>query len=152
MEILKERSEENISREAYAELEIELLKKLFSYFLFRPKEINYLSRYIRDGRILLQKNINATYTIADLVDDLQISKRTIQHGFKHYLGFTPKEYQQYIRFNGIRKTILSVKDPHITLSEIARNYNYFHFGHFSAEFKKFFGESPSETLRKVQNS
>ena len=152
MEILKERSQENISREMYASLEIEILKKLFSYFLFRPKEINYLPKYIRDGRVLLEQNVNATYTIADMVDDLQVSKRTIQHGFKHYLGFTPKEYQQYIRLNGIRKTILSVKDPHITLTEIAVNYNYFHLGHFSVEYKKFFGESPSETLRKVQQN
>jgi AraC-like DNA-binding protein len=152
MEVLRQRSEENSSREVYAALEIEILKKLLSYFLFRPKKINYLPRYIRDGRVLLEKNINATYTIADLMDDLQVSKRTIQHGFKHYLGFTPKEYQQYIRLNGIRKTILSVKDPSTTLSEIAANYNYFHLGHFSAEYKKFFGESPSVTLGRVQNS
>jgi AraC-like DNA-binding protein len=152
MEVLKERSPENTSREAYAALEIEILKKLFSHFLFRSKEINYLPRYIRDGRAFLEQNINATYTIADMVEDLHISKRTIQHGFKHYLGFTPKEYQQYIRLNGIRDTILNVKDPHITLSEIAVNYNYFHLGHFSTEYKKFFGESPSETLRKVQHS
>jgi len=152
MEILEKKSEKNSSRETYAALEIEILKKLFSYFLFRSKEINYLPRYIRDGRVLLEKNINATYTIADMVDDLQVSKRTIQHGFKHYLGFTPKEYQQYIRLNGVRKTILNMKDPHISLSEIAANYNYYHLGHFSAEYKKFFGESPSETLRKVQHS
>jgi AraC-like DNA-binding protein len=152
MEVLKERSPENTSREAYAALEIEILKKLFSHFLFRSKEINYLPRYIRDGRAFLEQNINATYTIADMVEDLQVSKRTIQHGFKHYLGFTPKEYQQYIRLNGIRDTILNVKDPHTTLSEIAARYNYYHLGHFSTEYKKFFGESPSETLRKVQHS
>jgi len=152
MEVLRQRSHEKSSREVYAALEIEILKKLFSSFLFRPKEINYLPRYIRDGRALLKQNINATYTIADMVEDLKISKRTIQHGFKHYLGFTPKEYQQYIRLNGIRNTILNVKDTYITLSEIAANYNYSHLGHFSVEYKKFFGESPSETLRKVQNS
>ena len=152
MDLLKQKAEENTSLDIYAEVEIEILKKLFSYFSFRPKEINYLPRYIRDGRELLAENINATYTIADMVEDLQVSKRTIQHGFKHYLGFTPKEYQQYIRLNGIRKTILDAKDPNITLSEIAANYNYFHLGHFSAEYKKFFGESPSKTLRKVQHS
>ncbi len=150
MEVLRQKSVEHTSKEAYAKLEIEILKKLFSCFVFRTKKIDYLPKYIRDGRVLLVENINATYTIADMVEDLQVSKRTIQYGFKHYLGFTPKEYQQYIRLNGIRKMILSVKDPHIMLSEIAANYNYFHLGHFSAEYKKFFGESPSETLRKVQ--
>jgi AraC family ethanolamine operon transcriptional activator len=152
MEVLRQRSQENSSREVYAALEIEILKKLFSYFLFRPKEINYLPKYIREGRALLKQNINATYAIADMVEDLQVSKRTIQHGFKRYLGFTPKEYQQYIRLNGIRDTILSINDPKISLSEIAAKYNYFHLGHFSTEYKKFFGESPSETLRKVQCS
>ncbi len=152
MRLLRQNSEEGISRETCAVLELEILKKLFPFFQFRPKKINYLPKYIRDGRVLLEQNINATYTIADLVEDLQVSKRTIQHGFKHYLGFTPKEYQQYIRLNGIRKTILGVKDPHITLSKIAANYNYSHLGHFSAEYKKFFGESPSQTLRKVLQS
>ena len=152
MEVLIERSPENTSKEAYEALEIEILKKLFAYFRFRPKKINYLPRYIRNGRVLLEQNINATYTIADMVEDLQVSKRTIQYGFKHYLGFTPKEYQQYIRLNGIHNTILNVNDPHTTLSEIAARYNYYHLGHFSTEYKKFFGESPSETLRKVQQN
>ena len=150
--VIGERSKESTSKEAYAALETEILKKLFSHLLFRPKEISYLPRYIRDGRVLLEQNVNAAYTIADMVEDLHTSKRTIQHGFKHYLGFTPKEYQQYIRLNGIRNTILGMKDPYIPLSEIAANYNYTHSGHFSAEYKKFFGESPSETLRRVQRS
>jgi AraC-like DNA-binding protein len=150
MEILKRRSPENTSTETYASLEIEILQKLFSHFQFRPKEINYLPRYIREGRELLKQNINATYKIADMVEDLQISKRTIQHGFKHYLGFTPKEYQQYIRLNGIRETILSMNDPEISLSEIAAQYNYFHQGHFSTEYRKFFGETPSQTLQRIE--
>jgi AraC family ethanolamine operon transcriptional activator len=152
MVLLEEGSLEKSSREEYDALERVALKKLFSCFLFRPKEIHYLPRYIRNGRALLKQNINATYTIADMVEDLQVSQRTIQHGFKHYLGFTPKEYQQYIRLNGIRNTILSMNDPHISLSEIAAKYNYFHLGHFSTEYRKFFGESPSETLRKVRHS
>ena len=150
MELIEEKSPENSSAEAYAALEMEILKKLFSYFLFRPKEVHYLPHYIREGRVLLQKHINDTYTIADMVEDLQISKRTIQHGFKHYLGFTPKEYQQYIRLNGIRETILSMNDPEISLSEIAAQYNYFHQGHFSTEYRKFFGETPSQTLQRIE--
>ena len=153
MVMLKHGSEKRIfGKEDYAELEITILRKLLASFRFRPREISCLPKYIRDGRILLRRNINATYTIADLIDDLRISKRTIQHGFKHYLGFTPKEYQQHIRLNGIRKSILETRDPLITLSEIAANYNYTHPGHFSAEYKKFFGESPSETLRRVRNN
>jgi len=150
MRLLKEKSEESISPEVYAALEREILKKFLSHFKFRPREVNYLPRYIREGRILLQKHIHATYTIADMVEDLQVSKRTIQHGFKHYLGFTPKEYQQYIRLNGIRDTILSMNDPHISLSEIAAKYNYFHLGHFSTEYRKFFGETPSKTLHRIE--
>jgi AraC-like DNA-binding protein len=112
--------------------------------------VNYLPRYIREGRVLLQKHIHSTYTIADLVDELQVSKRTIQHGFKHYLGFTPKEYQQHIRLNGIRDTILTMNDPDISLSEVAAKYNYFHMGHFSTEYRKFFGETPSQTLQRLK--
>jgi len=150
MEQLEVFSEREVSGEEYAAMEIEILKTLFSSFLFRPKRISYLPRYIREGRTLLEEHIGAPYTIADLAEELGISQRTLQHGFKHYLGFTPKEYQQYIRLNAIRKTILNVKDPAATLSGIAAKYNYSHSGHFSAEYKKFFGESPSETLRRVQ--
>jgi AraC family ethanolamine operon transcriptional activator len=152
MRLLKESSEENISPEVYATLEEEILHKLIAHFRFRPREVDYLPRYIREGRELLHKHIHATYTIADMVEDLQVSKRTIQHGFKHYLGFTPKEYQQYIRLNGIRDTILNMSDPDISLSEIAAKYNYFHLGHFSTEYRKFFGETPSQTLQRLKQN
>jgi len=149
MEVLREKSGEQTPNEIYREIEEKMLSSLFTFYSFRAKEINYLPKCIRETRAILRQYITDTYTISDLVDELQISPRTLQYDCKKYLGFTPKEYQQYIRLNEIRKTLLESKDAGLHIADIAHKYNFFHMGHFSSEYKKTFGETPSQTLRRT---
>ena len=149
MQIMKEKSGKETSDALYTAIEEEILHSLFSFYTLREKEISYLPKYIRDTRKLLLENITATYAISDLVEELQISPRTLQHGCKSYLGFTPKEYQQYIRFNEIHKTLLQSSDLKMNIADIAKKFNFYHMGHFASEYKKFFGETPSQTLHRA---
>jgi len=149
MVLLREKSGLQTPDEVYRELEEEMLRSLFAFYTLRDREVNYLPKCIRKTREILYERITDAYTISDLVEELQISPRTLQYDCKKYLGFTPKEYQQYIRLNEIRKTLLENRDKGLHIAEIARKYNFFHMGHFASEYKKFFGETPSQTLRKI---
>lgn len=132
------------------EFEKNFLLGFLSCFEPADKHAIYLPKYIRDARYLIQKNITFIYTIDELAQDLDIPMRTLQYGFKHYLGFTPKEYQQYVKLGNIRKNILRAKDPNVKVGDIATKFSYFHLGHLSSEYKKVFGETPSATLRKIK--
>lgn len=134
-----------------SQFEEAFVERFLSCFEPARKHALYLPKYIRDARHLIQKNITFIYPIEELVQDLGIPMRTLQYGFKRHLGFTPKEYQQYVKLGNIRKSLLRAKDPVVKVRDIANRFSCSHMGHLSSEYKKLFGETPSETLHKIRS-
>jgi AraC-like DNA-binding protein len=63
---------------------------------------------------------------------------------------SPKHYLQNLRFNAIYQELL-LGDPYNTvISDITLKYGFFHPSYFGAEYKKFFNETPSQTLQKMK--
>ena len=86
--------------------------------------------------------------INDLVEDLHISPRTLQHHFQKKLGLTPKQYLQQLRFDAVRKELVASDPMLINISDVALKYGFFHASHFGAEYRRVFGETPSQTLKR----
>jgi AraC family ethanolamine operon transcriptional activator len=59
---------------------------------------------------------------------------------------TPKLHAARIDFKN------GSSDPGISVSDIAMLYNMSHFGRFSMQYKKMFGELPSSTLKQAKSS
>lgn len=97
---------------------------------------------------LFMENLKESKCMADIIQELNISERQVRRLFKDTLGITPKQYFQNLRLNAIRNELLSIDKSHSFILDIALNYNFFHMGHFSSEYKKLFGEFPSETRKK----
>ncbi len=51
------------------------------------------------------------------------------------------------RLEMVRGQLLTARDEGKTVTGIAIEHNFFHLGQFSVDYRKIFGESPSETLR-----
>ncbi|MCY1212064.1 Helix-turn-helix domain protein [compost metagenome] len=85
-------------------------------------------------------------TILEICQELKISRRTLHYGFIKVLGINPVTFLRYLRLNGARKDILSSSD-HLTISEIAARWGFWHMGMFSSYYKQLFGEPPSTTLK-----
>jgi AraC family ethanolamine operon transcriptional activator len=51
-----------------------------------------------------------------------------------------------LRLSGARLVLLSAHDRCETVTEIATSFGFVELGRFSVEYRKMFGESPSETL------
>ena len=130
----------------YSTLERQILLSLFSHV--RIKTSTYNANNIERARALLQKNLKNTYYMTDLVNDLKVNKRSLQNSFKNNLGISAKHYLMQLRLNAIRDELLNQSNPDENIQEIARNYNFFHMGHFSEAYKNMFNETPSETLQK----
>ncbi len=47
----------------------------------------------------------------------------------------------------VRGQLLTARDEGKTVTVIATEYGFFHLGQFAVDYRKMFGESPSETLR-----
>jgi len=131
------RIEENIVDELFALIRVNDMKK-------RKQRCDTVR-----ARKILEANVENIYTISDLVEELDIGARTLQNSFKEYVGISAKQYLQTLRLNAIREE-LRLSDPkHRTVSDIASKYGFFHPSHFTQEYRKFFGETPSQTLSRT---
>ena len=73
------------------------------------------------------------------------SWRTLNRAFLERFDQSPKTYYIHLRLNGVRKTLL--KGDAETVSEAANRYGFWHLGQFARDYRRFYGELPSQTLR-----
>lgn len=90
---------------------------------------------------------DAPPTVAQLCQDLGVSRRTLQNGFQHVLDVSPLSYLKALRLGQARSLL---KSAH-SVTEAATACGFWHFGHFSQDYHLMFGERPSETLRASLN-
>jgi AraC family ethanolamine operon transcriptional activator len=74
------------------------------------------------------------------------SERTLRRGFRERFGVSPKAYLLAQRLIDVRRT-LRTADPDATLvADVANRFGFWHMGQFAADYRKHFGELPSQTL------
>jgi len=85
-------------------------------------------------------------TAASFADGVGCSIRTLQNLFRQYRGTTPLAALRQFRL-ACARTELS--DPHasVRVAAVARKWHLGNPGRFAADYRKAFGETPSETLR-----
>jgi AraC family ethanolamine operon transcriptional activator len=102
---------------------------------------------VRQAREYLHGSQDASVGIEQLCRELGVSRRTLQYCFQEQVGMNPVAYLRAQRLNGVRQML---KESH-PVTEAATAWGFWHFGHFSQEYKKLFGELPSDTLRRHGN-
>jgi len=140
---------QKIEIEHYCSVEEEILGQLFSLIRMMEPEPRKEKFDLAKVRDVLHKNIDNIFTISDLVSELDISPRTMQHHFQKKFGMTPKKYLHHLRLNAIRSELIRGESDRIKISEVALKYGFFHSSHFGSEYKKMFGETPSQTLERA---
>jgi AraC-like DNA-binding protein len=87
------------------------------------------------------------FTVAELAEIANMSVRSLQEGFRRYLGVAPMAHLQAIRL-GRAHEALCVEDPHrITVAAVAHRWGFAHLGRFAQAYKDRYGVCPSDTLR-----
>lgn len=90
---------------------------------------------------LIQMN-KGCLPIKDLAAKLQVSVRYFQKRFKTMVGIVPSMYSRIVRFNYLFAE-MNPEGPK-DYKSLAALYNYYDFAHFSKDFKRYCGESPSK--------
>ncbi|MCC7325783.1 MAG: helix-turn-helix domain-containing protein [Burkholderiales bacterium] len=105
-------------------------------------------RHVVDAaKALMQSCIAEPITVADLCRQLGVSRRTLQYSFQDVLDINPVAFLRAMRLNGVRRDLKAATCPGDTVADIAARWGFWHLGHFVTDFKRMFGELPSETLR-----
>lgn len=87
-------------------------------------------------------------TVADLCRNFYVSRRTLQNAFHNVVGMSPVAYLRAIRLNGVRRMLRNHSSPVLTVQDAAAEWGFWHLSQFACEYKKMFGELPSDSLRQ----
>ena len=102
-------------------------------------------KIVAESRELVLGQSEKPVTVAELCQHFDISRRTLQYCFHDLLGTSPAIYLRTERLNAVRH-MLKKSD---SVTEAAAYWGFWHFGHFSQEYKKMFGELPSTTFKRL---
>jgi AraC family ethanolamine operon transcriptional activator len=86
--------------------------------------------------------------VTDLCRAAAVSERALQYAFKEVMGLTPVAYLIRLRLHRVRQALLAATHGSSTVSAVALDWGFWHFGEFSRAYKDCFGELPSDTLRR----
>ncbi|MFI2612983.1 AraC family transcriptional regulator [Kitasatospora sp. NPDC018619] len=87
-------------------------------------------------------------SVADIAQAARVSLRTLREGFRRHLGTTPLAYLRRVRLDHAHHDLLAIADGRArgTVTEVACRWGFTHLGRFSAEYRRAYGRSPSQTL------
>ena len=88
--------------------------------------------------------------LSELCATANVSERTLQYAFQEIMGMSPLTYLHRLRLHRARDELRNAKTGSTTVTDVAMNWGFWHFGEFSRAYKNCFGEVPSITLK--QNS
>jgi AraC family ethanolamine operon transcriptional activator len=84
--------------------------------------------------------------LSELCATANASERTLQYAFKDIMGMSPLTYLHRLRLHRARDELRKAQSGTTTVTDVALNWGFWHFGEFSRAYKNCFGEVPSKTL------
>ena len=107
-----------------------------------------LPAYVRQARDYIEANLDRSISLADITTAAEVHVTTLLKSFKQHYEMSPIAYLKQKRLEAAHRKLLA-NDPSTTsVSEVATQWGFFHFGRFSQYYFQLFGELPSETLKR----
>ncbi len=111
-----------------------------------PLQSTRHSHLVMDVMASVRNQIDLPATAEQLCEDMGLNQWRVQRSFRKVLGISPYQYLLRVRLNRARSDLL--RDSHSArITDIATTHGFASASEFSRHYKRFFGESPSSTLR-----
>lgn len=98
------------------------------------------------AREYIEANPDRPITVLDLCARTCTSRRTLQYCFTQVVGMSPAAYLKTMRLNGLQRDLVHSTGGK-TIAEAAAAWGFWHMSQLSLDYRRLFGELPSETVR-----
>jgi AraC family ethanolamine operon transcriptional activator len=112
--------------------------------------LNQQRRLIKRAEQHIVTLANRPLRIAKLCQHLDTNERTLRYAFHHLTGRSPLAYLKTARLNRVYHFLRDTDPTKTLVKQTAMGHGFNHQGQFSQDYKKLFGELPSETLQRKQ--
>ena len=103
-------------------------------------------RLVDAAKTVVGSRGEAPMTVPELTALLGVSMRTLKYAFRDVRSLSPVQYLRAARLLGVRRELLRA-GPVMRVSDAAARWGFWHLSQFAADYKRLFGELPSERLR-----
>ncbi len=110
------------------------------------------ARYVSRARDYIDAHIGEVLRVGQIASEVNVSGRTLELAFREVLGVTVIEYIRSLRLSRARQLLISQPRSCNSVTEAAMQCGMLHFGYFSRDYKHLFGELPSQTLKRGNDS
>jgi len=100
---------------------------------------------LRKATAFIEANGYDNPRIPDVSTAAGIGWRSLDRAFKEGFGISPKRYLLNFRLIRVRRQLKDAP-PSTKVVHVANDWGFWHMGDFAREYRKMFGESPSQSL------
>jgi AraC family transcriptional regulator, ethanolamine operon transcriptional activator len=87
--------------------------------------------------------------LSELCRHAHVQARSLEYGFREITGLSPISYVKSLRLNAVRRHLSRTDSAEHSISEIALDHGFWHLSQFAADYRKFFGETPTSTRHRA---
>lgn len=128
-----------------------------AHFDTSPADIDSTTRSARAARRvavtlaceLIHSSLAEPLRLSELCRQAQLKVRSLEYGFREVTGLTPVAYIRSLRLNNVRRLLASDDSVGRSISEIAMDTGFWHLSQFAVDYRRFFGETPTQTRRRA---
>lgn len=118
--------------------------------IFERTPADASSRQVRAAIDLMNERLHEPLTLSKLAEELGISGRSLQQGFRRYQDTTPLTYLRRLRLEAVHRE-LSNPQNELPVNEVAAKWGFAHLGRMAKLYRASYAMSPSETLRRAKS-
>ncbi|WP_136481744.1 helix-turn-helix domain-containing protein [Cognatitamlana onchidii] len=137
------------SKDDYLEVFTLKLLELITHYRISNDIVSSFKRLtlLKKAEAYIFENITEPITVNRLASYLNVSERTLLYAFRERFEMGPKEYMKFLKLNHLHVRLHEQKSK-ASIASISRDSGFWHMGQLYKDYKTFFGELPSETLKK----
>jgi AraC family ethanolamine operon transcriptional activator len=106
---------------------------------------------VRLAREYIHARLSEPLPLSELCRHSGLKARTLENGFREVTGLTPIAYIRSLRLNVARRAILDDSTRQRSISDIAMDNGFWHLSQFATDYRKLFGETPTNTRRRSRS-
>ncbi|MGY8661578.1 helix-turn-helix transcriptional regulator [Bradyrhizobium sp. UFLA05-109] len=96
----------------------------------------------------LEANPDRPLYLTEICAGIGVAERTLRGACEEHLGMAPIRYLTLRRMHLVRRALQWADAGKTNVTRIVTNHGFWQLGRFSVAYRRLFGESPSETLRR----
>jgi len=106
---------------------------------------------VRLAREFIHARLSEPLPLSELCRHAGLKVRTLETGFQEITGLSPIAYIRSLRLNAVRRALHDPSTPQRSISEIAMDTGFWHLSQFATDYRKLFGETPTNTRRRSRS-